>query len=251
MPTRVRPRRRRRPSGDRRTSSVASSSASALATARPAWSSQLERRVVDRMDGVADDLVDHAAMIRNDPCRDVEIHVEQRHQIGGLGALGHAGETLDVGEQSGDLAHLAAQAQSAPGSAAMRRTTSGARCCSKLRRSSARAPLVACEPCHRRGREREDRDHGWAAGSISHSDAGTAANAAAVQTRQAQQRQRRRHRRAQPDRQQHTDPAEAKQGADRFEDVSPVRAGRTRRRAGSSRSPRPGSTPTVSPVTRG
>ena len=63
------------------------------------------------MDRIADDLVDHAAVVGDDARRDVEIGVEQRDQIGGFGALGHAGEALDVGEQRGDLAHLAAQAQ--------------------------------------------------------------------------------------------------------------------------------------------
>ena len=62
------------------------------------------------------------------------IGVEHGDELCGVGAMGHAGETLDVGEQRGDLA--------LPRSVATRRDLgdatdeSGARCCSKLARNS-------------------------------------------------------------------------------------------------------------------
>ena len=65
------------------------------------------------MDRVADDLVDHAAMVGDDAGRCLEVSIQQRNQIGRLGALRHAGEALDVGEQDGDLAQLSAQSHGA------------------------------------------------------------------------------------------------------------------------------------------
>ena len=70
---------------------------------------EVERHVEEHMHGVADELVDHAAMREPDAHDAFEIAVERGDQRFRLGAADHAGKTLDVGEQRGDLAPLAAE----------------------------------------------------------------------------------------------------------------------------------------------
>ena len=70
-----------------------------------------DRRVENRLHGVADKLAHHATVLGHDRCGYIEICIEQRHKIGRIGTLGHARETLDVGEQRSDFPHLALQPQ--------------------------------------------------------------------------------------------------------------------------------------------
>ena len=192
-------------------------------------------------------------MVGDDARRDVEIGVEQRDQIGRFGALGHAGEALDVGEQRGDLAHLAAQAQrrrdrrrcGAPPRAPGAARSSGAAAV----RATRRARSAPASPRRRRARAM----NGGPAGSISsrrrhRRDRGGGPGQA------DQHRERRCRSGPQPRRQQQTEQAKQR-GAGRFRDVGPGRADRhiaaqdrldrlgldqhrwRRRRAGVTRSP--------------
>ena len=65
------------------------------------------------MNGIADDLVDHPAMLHHDGRHPFDVFVEHGDQLFGTRTMRHRGEILDVGEQRGDLALFAAQLQQA------------------------------------------------------------------------------------------------------------------------------------------
>jgi hypothetical protein len=69
----------------------------------------VERCVEESMYAVPDDLVDHAAVLDHDTGNALEILVERCDQFLGTGAMHRSSETLDVGEQYGDLAPLASE----------------------------------------------------------------------------------------------------------------------------------------------
>ena len=153
---------------------------------------QRERRIEDRVDRIADDLVDHAAVVGDDACRDVEIGVEQRDEIGGFRALGHAGEAFDVGEQRGDLAHLAAQAQRGGigGDAAHHL---GRQMLFEAEAQQPGAPLVACKANKRGQGKRDDRDGGRADRIHQHGKAGNGRNRRGSPGETDEHREQRRH----------------------------------------------------------
>ena len=74
---------------------------------------EIERRIEERVNGIADDLVDHPAMLHDNGRHPFNVFVEHGDQLFGTRAMRHRGEILDVGEQRGDLALLAAQFQEA------------------------------------------------------------------------------------------------------------------------------------------
>ena len=73
--------------------------------------SLVERRVEERMHRVADQLVDHAAMLDDDGRDAFEVAVQDRHQLLRSKPIGHRREPFDVGEQRGDLPPLAGKLQ--------------------------------------------------------------------------------------------------------------------------------------------
>ena len=174
------------------------------------------------MDRIADDLVDHAAVVGHDARRDIEIGIEQRHQIGRFGALGHAGEAFDVGEQRGDLAHLAAQAQCAGigGDAAHHL---GRQVLLEAGAQQPCPPFVAHKPHQRAASAKATiATSGGPAGSTSTARPGTAATAAAVQARQhSTARAARGAGRSRAANSRQNRPSNA--GADRFREIRPDR----------------------------
>lgn len=70
---------------------------------------KVERCVEESMYAVPDDLVDHAAVLDHDTGNALEILVERCDQFLETGAMHRSSETLDVGEQYGDLAPLASE----------------------------------------------------------------------------------------------------------------------------------------------
>ena len=69
------------------------------------------------------------------------------------------------------ISRISPRSRSAAGSAAMRRTTSGARCCSKLSAQQPGAPLVVHEADQRGEGEGDDRHDGWAGRIQQHAEA--------------------------------------------------------------------------------
>ena len=65
---------------------------------------KIQRGIEERMNGIADDLVDHAAMLHDDGRHPLDVLVEYGDQLFGTGTVRHRGKVLDVGEQRGDFA---------------------------------------------------------------------------------------------------------------------------------------------------
>ena len=70
-----------------------------------------DRRAPERDHGIADELVDGAAIVEHDVAHPVEIGVEQRGGLFRRDHVAQAGEALDVGEQGEDRQPFAAQRQ--------------------------------------------------------------------------------------------------------------------------------------------
>ena len=81
----------------------------AHSTARRGVILKVEWCVEKSMHAVADDLVDHAAMLDHNVGYALEIVVERCDQLLGTGAMHRSGETLDVREQRCHLTPLATQ----------------------------------------------------------------------------------------------------------------------------------------------
>lgn len=71
---------------------------------------QVLGRVEESMDGIADDLVDHAAMPGDERVHLGEIDVEQGHEFAGTKLLRNCRETLDIGEKRRHRAFLTGHA---------------------------------------------------------------------------------------------------------------------------------------------
>ena len=72
---------------------------------------QIERGIEDRVQAIAHNFLDHAAVLDHDVGEAVEVAVEQANERARVHPLGHGREALDVREQRGDLAHLALEPQ--------------------------------------------------------------------------------------------------------------------------------------------
>ena len=72
---------------------------------------EVEGRIEKRMNGIADDLVDHSTMLHDDRRHPFNVLVKHGDQLLGTRPMRHGGKILDVGEQRGDFAVLAAELQ--------------------------------------------------------------------------------------------------------------------------------------------
>src|SRR5262249_56389181 len=59
---------------------------------------KVDWRIEQRVPRVADDFVDHAAMLYHDSRHALEILVEDGNELLGIGAVRHRGEAIDIGE---------------------------------------------------------------------------------------------------------------------------------------------------------
>jgi hypothetical protein len=89
---------------------------------------EVDWRIEQRMNCIADDLVHHAAMRDDDRREAFEVAVEHGDQALGVR---HGGEAFHVGEAV--TSRRSPESFTAPGSATMRLTTVGGRCCSSAR----------------------------------------------------------------------------------------------------------------------
>ena len=85
-------------------SGTAATRSSAARTARSASSSVRDRRAPDGHDGVADELLDRAAVALDERARGVEVAREELADVLGVATLGERGEADEVGEEDGDEA---------------------------------------------------------------------------------------------------------------------------------------------------
>src|SRR3712207_6759842 len=70
---------------------------------------KINRRIEQRVNGIADDLVDHAAMSNNDRGCLLEVLVEHCNELFRISSVSQGGKALYVSEQRRDLTALSAQ----------------------------------------------------------------------------------------------------------------------------------------------